>query len=1856
MMFSKIVKTTVSSLPSFFGGKIVDDLASYKLDKSAKFLKDYNHVRNHPFYADWEDWKLIAKRYHSERVKFMQICINKGFRKYTSDTVTPIEMDTIDEIYFQSCHYYDVLCQDLVPVTEAFKNFEFYFNFGFNNECECKYECVDPFKNDCMYAAEHLQAIIIGFLWAFESKVKPRKFIRKYYKRLERVILSLPYQYLLNFDLSLIIDPPRYKGRGRNLLRELYDRAYFDRYNQQDMVYKFEHYKHLIKQQGGNVLPTNQSYSEDALFVPGCIDLGISICKENSFDFILSKLSPKSQGWFCPEEIKHTVDDEAIDRFKGMILESQKSFFEGLKDTIMESGKSLFCMFATASTVCLLSKAAVGIGINVVMKLLHMIYAMISGPREFANISKSFQCAQSQSGDNIEIPFIPSMFLNYVINPPKDILTKIWLSPKIDLVMRRIGYLGDVKVDRGITRMIEWINKIILEVKRYYAQEWLGLDWVDIESDCHVIQKWNEEVDEMLKSYYDNTFIWTDTTFGVVYNLYSRGLRFVREPAYIKYKADVWKILNKLSNILELFKVHGCANQQIRNPPVVIYLHGDTGAGKSSMTYPLAVEILKGIFQKEKSPIDLRSNWKSLVYMRAPEQEFWDGYENQLVTIFDDFSQMNDSQQNPNLELFEIIRAANCFPYPLHMASIDQKANTTFTSKIIIVSSNLSKPQSASLNFPEALVNRFDHCIYVKRDKGPKRHSNKFDPMNYKLNYYDMKTNRVGDEINYPEMITQCVESYFERKDFVTSVEDYINSVLADGDYVNMSQSVQTEEEHLYEDIEIPQSQGGPDFEDYHDCIEGCSNEDHIEEIHRVDYPAQIEVKKGKPISEESLYRIKENVEQNWMLNREIGPDHVHYDLSTGRPKDANFLEHFCYDIDDFLQDKFNADAKLTAGVNYIVDKSKVAFDLCKTAVESLKRKYNQLASWWESFKARHSYLNKALVIISVIAAGLMFLKVFQQMRDMFSNKKPKTITPFEFCYGQRASRAERTAVSEAYSAVKNTVPKVESYTAVKVTVPKAETYTAVKTVVPKVESYTAQKTQIPKAEGVKDINASEVLMAVTRKNLYKMYESTQGAAIGHVLFLKGKVAIMPKHYLAGLYQSLRNDPDASVHFEAVLLRRSFEIKIKDMLSTMKTYDSPSEEDGPVFSRDIMACVVSTAIVHMDATPFFVTKGSVCRTDCTEVMLPVLICNNVKSSTTPILEIRYSKGRQSLTMTESLPVADEGNIISRYIRDAWHYNLDTKDTMCGAPLIVRNTQITPGKILGVHIAGLNSGEGWSTPIYSEDVEKILSMFHEETQFSQKFRLPLDEFPKEQGQVPQSAEFLRLGSIKHPVSQPVTTKIIPSPLYKKIKEPESKPCLLTKTILENGEEWNPRTYRLERLGNITQAIDLSLINNAKQAFIDELSTVIKSAEDGLDANIKAVYSFEEACLGIDGEMYVNSIKRDTSTGFPFTQMKNFTRKDIFGTDDIYNLDTPQCQILKQRCQDIVDAAKQGIVLDHYFVDTLKDERKPIHKAHKTRLFSAGPIDYLIVCKQYFNGAVAIISKLRNYSHISVGSNVYSGDWGEIVKILHRKSKNIIAGDFEGFDASQQQNLLEAAGEVLIEISKRFLGSSEEDVKIMRVLMVSLFNSLHVCGKEVYQWTHSLPSGHYLTAIINSIFVNLSFCIVWMLAFDLNSYHFARKFWKECGIVAYGDDHLVSVPNSRLGKFNQIVLPELMKKIGLGYTMEDKEACATDKSRRITDVSYLKRKFLFDTIGNRWLCPLSLSTVLEFPMWVRKCPDVNAQTVVELEKAIQELSLHDSDTWNEWLPVLRRCGEELGYYTTLINQEEARLVATSQTDLL
>lgn len=80
------------------------------LSKQVKTVcDDLMTTRQHPFYAEWTDWKEIALRYHSEQTKNIQRAINKGCRYYCIDDFNVNESELIDSIYFETGKFQNIL-------------------------------------------------------------------------------------------------------------------------------------------------------------------------------------------------------------------------------------------------------------------------------------------------------------------------------------------------------------------------------------------------------------------------------------------------------------------------------------------------------------------------------------------------------------------------------------------------------------------------------------------------------------------------------------------------------------------------------------------------------------------------------------------------------------------------------------------------------------------------------------------------------------------------------------------------------------------------------------------------------------------------------------------------------------------------------------------------------------------------------------------------------------------------------------------------------------------------------------------------------------------------------------------------------------------------------------------------------------------------------------------------------------------------------------------------------------------------------------------------------------------------------------------------------------------------------------------------------------------------------------------------------------------------------------------------------------------------------------------------------------------------------------------------------------------
>lgn len=728
----------------------------------------------------------------------------------------------------------------------------------------------------------------------------------------------------------------------------------------------------------------------------------------------------------------------------------------------------------------------------------------------------------------------------------------------------------------------------------------------------------------------------------------------------------------------------------------------------------------------------------------------------------------------------------------------------------------------------------------------------------------------------------------------------------------------------------------------------------------------------------------------------------------------------------------------------------------------------------------------------------------------------------------------------------------------------------------------------------------------------------------------------MPHHFVAALRKVYKANSEAILIFKNLFLQKAFPVKLEDFLETVKPFDSPELMGGALMeTRDLCSFHILNGWNFPDISSLFVKKEDMSYLTTSKILLPTLA---VPGSGMAYAAVKIGKATSGIQREDCRVYGKDMSDRPRLIRYCWKYCLETENGDCGSPLIARNPLLPGRKIMGIHVAG-NPDFGFSTPVYKEDIDLILSKYSKELSIGSEQCHPI--YMPTGCHLPSSSSFVVVDKLESPLFASTQSVIRPSILNGVLAEVKTAPCLLKDTA-----NFSPLAYRLEKFASEEVPISKNLIHNATEATAHHIIGSILEKKDLITTADKSVYTFEEAVIGIPEEDFINAVKRKSSPGYPFVINSQWNAKEkIFGKGPEFCMESEQAILLKQQVESIICDAKKGVRQRHVFVDTLKDERKPIHKAHKTRMFSACPLDYLIACKMYFGGVVSVIQKARNTSGISVGTNVFSYDWTIIANTLQQKSQNMIAGDFEGFDSSQMQPVLRAAGEVLKRIAKEVLGASEEDLLVMQVLLESLLSSFHLNKNFIYAWLKGLPSGHFLTAVINSIFVLLSFNMSWQNAFGVSMQQ-ASLFFEVCGIVAYGDDHIVSVPSWAIQEFNQFTLIGLMKKIGLSYTLEDKDAVVERPHRLLSEISFLKRKFLWDEDLKRFLAPLDVNSILETPMWVKKCPDMESQTLVELENSLRELSLHPQETWDSHIESFKRCSKLLGSFSMFLNKEFAK----------
>lgn len=1181
--------------------------------------------------------------------------------------------------------------------------------------------------------------------------------------------------------------------------------------------------------------------------------------------------------------------------------------------------------------------------------------------------------------------------------------------------------------------------------------------------------------------------------------------------------------------------------------PLMVYLYGTTGSGKSSLATFLALDLLHdplGGIPKRNGQLDHRSQ----IYHRQPVQEFWDNYAGQPIVICDDAFQQKDSQALPNPELIEVIKMGNTNCFPLHMASLVDKAKTFFTSKAVLYTTNQTRVGVESLVSADAVRRRFhldaevtiapefqiirNRNVFLDSDKVKKVYG-KSSPDPYRFWIKDA-TGHI-DLSQHKKVGNEHVPWTYEE--FKTKAQDILRKQL---------------------DSSMERLRA---FDDYAQALETQAlNGDEREILNTLQYSSHKHLANQTDIL--GLLITETYGEDGWNL--------IEHALEVGDDNTLlNMLDH------DDMQN--NALSFIEALKEVGIDPSSSQFHTCLTwyyVKESKDETWRDMMlrrlHFSEIKETVGEWSSKAVKWIKENPMYATVLGFLPLMGVMLYYMAAGDSTPREGCEaeltnsGDLKTKKKIKTVELGNSGDRNT--KVKTKHVELGNSGDAKTKAKIKHVENTVDArdvVTEGKTL--EAHAQTDANSFELSKKIL-SNAYGV-KRDGGEILFRVTFLRGRTALTMSHCQSVL------------HGELMLVNamnpKGLRFNAEDLVVVSHKEHDLALLQFPRHFRD-----------HADLVPHVCDSSELSKFPDMGVLGAMIIPGEKAQM------VKYA----NVVLDTSLNYVDRMTDTHYHLAQSLRYRMEMKKGDCGSLLVAVNPNFKK-KILGLHVAGATGHPyGHSAIVCGRVVKEMM----EQDSLDKDAQVSVNPgvFETQVGSMIKGSNFSKIGTTYEDKSS-VNTTIKPSVLQEFLPPPTTKPCHLRTMKDDTGVEVDPLMKGLEKAGSDTPLID----NDMLQAAVSDVARIYGK----MDGTRKPV-SLEEAVQGVELDPYAPPIKRSTSSGHPYKYHRKDMSKRALIHDD-YSLD----EEFKKEVKEQRKMLERGERIPCVFIDTLKDERRPIPKVNKvkTRVFAAGPANFTVLFRQFFLTFLAACAHFRIENESAVGTNVYSPDWDLIARKVQRKGKVVVAGDFSNFDGSLNPQILWGVFDVI----DNWYG--KDNTIERRTLWREIVYSIHSCRGTLYHWTHSQPSGCPATAMVNTIYNSIAVRLVWLLVVP-KKWRNMKSFNEHVSMVAYGDDNLINISEAALEFFNQLTITEGFARIGMTYTDEAKTGNIAMR-RTLDDVTFLKRSFVKD--GFRWKAPLDLDTIDEIPKWIRKSPSDEQATTDNIESAQMEWALHGKTVYEQ-----------------------------------
>lgn len=1309
------------------------------------------------------------------------------------------------------------------------------------------------------------------------------------------------------------------------------------------------------------------------------------------------------------------------------------------------------------------------------------------------------------------------------------------------------------------------------------------------------------------------------------------------------------KYMKTLDPIRNALRDSNLGGSELRMEPITICITGTTGVGKTFLTHPFLDELIAKTLPSSELP-RFTNDPNSFKYNRVASQVFWDGYTRQHACVFDDLFQARDGPNSPDSEANNFISLCSAMGVCLHMANLEQKANTTFTSKIVFATTNHTRFDPTSINFREAVVRRVDVPLqaFIKSEyqKGTEgvigkgldkekatRGGKAFNKDVYEFKFIDYMTGKTipGKAMSYDEVMDYCVNKYNAK---VKAAEKFIAELRTRREYMVYNR-VPHESETESDDYSIPSID--TDITDLTmDSTCKCSRSS-LEKFDGDDedvdeFLKAIDDLSGSEGNESRLKRVIES-------SKDYQPIYEKYLRSLGK-LELTELDEFYSKLIVKLSETFQMPHYSSFALNshfhaclhsYLVhnhpkwkmmekvskaDESKLMIsatvllkevDVTKAIDSSLYMNtlvnedntmqcpshgiQNSLGKF-EKVKAILARYQKPLYVVGALVSTLTAAGALYATYNYLRVKDAK----------QPEIDVDNVGVSQSFTHKSKSVDSRKNSRWGK----HAHLY----------DNWRSQSTpnNLPDSQFGPDETSDSLSHSIVKKNMYQI-KNSKGSTVGRVLQFKDNLVLMPFHFYNNFMCSVEDSKLETYEFINNISdkKRRYTFNSSDLVDIVS---SPKLDN-----RDLCIVRIKCLPKCRDLSSHFVTTEFVANN---EHLLLGLYALNDSACYTHFCDGEFVNDTTAVDTTRTPYI----------IESAVQYSVANKVGDCGTLVTAQTKNSSNGTIIGIHIAGHKSaGFGMAGLLTREIINNELSYINmnkpdKEVPISQmgignESAVTLDPFdlascgaimfPYDEWK--DHPDFDSMAVIGRAIVTPyrnTETSLRPSRLRDRISHPTTAPARLRsfKRVNFDGEE------------EIVDPMDIALSNY-------DFNLPLIKPDDHLDAvgdfhfhvlhNINKIkikprlLNWQECIAGTEHNDNINGIPLGTSAGWPFNLPGiSLSKRDIFPLKDgIIDFSGEKSESF-MKVMDLIDVTvNAGLYPMLPFTGCLKDETRSLPKVEegKTRYISGCSLYLYCLMKRYF-GAFFSAMQTNNVSlGIAIGVDPYSPSWDLMYrKLVSKSSTKCVDGDFKHFDGSFNPAIYYI---ICNTINKWY----DDEFGAVRHAIMSNYIcvSKHIVGDQILAWKGKMPSGWTGTAEFSCLENMLIWRMIW---YDTIENPLLRRgpFSKYVTLLVMGDDNILSLSELAALEF----LPEYYKpkfsELGYTYTVADKSD-GKPVFKSIFDCSFLKRGFRIDSKLGRCVGPLEIDSIYNMVSWWRTGNEERTAVINNVNTAVRELCLHN-----------------------------------------